>query len=85
MAVDHQDTNIRYVHHCQSENMMSSSIAAEAVWYIAQTLASQARLIEAAAPSSGAFLQAIPMSSVGTRLDNKSMCIAVSLRLCMSE
>src|SRR5664279_1418427 len=45
-------------------------IAAEAVLSAAQTQASRARLIAAAAPSSGAFLQAIPMSSVGTRLDN---------------
>ena len=42
---------------------------------------SRARLIATAAPSSGAFLQVIPMSSVGTRLDNTSMRIAVSLRL----
>lgn len=56
-------------------------IAAEAVLSAAQTQASRARLIAAAAPSSGAFLQAIPMSSVGTRLDNTSMRIAVSLRL----
>jgi len=27
MAVDHQDTNIRFVDRCQSENMMSSSTA----------------------------------------------------------
>ena len=56
-------------------------IAAEAVLSAAQTQASRARLIAAAAPSSGAFLQVIPMSSVGTRLDNTSMRIAVSLRL----
>ena len=56
-------------------------IAAEAVLSAAQTQASRARLIAAAAPSSGAFLQTIPMSSVGTRLDNTSMRIAVSLRL----
>jgi len=37
--------------------------------------------IAAAAPSSGAFLQAIPMSSVSTRLDNTSMRIAVPLLL----
>jgi len=56
-------------------------IAAEAVLPAAQTPASRARLIAAAAPSSGAFLQAIPMSSVDTRLNNTSMRIAVSLRL----
>jgi len=48
---------------------------------VAQTPVSRARLIAVAAPSSGAFLQAIPMSSVGTRLYNTSMRIAVSLRL----
>jgi len=56
-------------------------IAAEAVLSAAQTPASRARLIAAAAPSSATFLQAIPMSSVDTRLDNTSMRIAVSLRL----
>jgi len=47
----------------------------------AQTPASRAHLIAAATPSSGAFVQAIPMSSVSTRLDNTSMRTAMSLRL----
>jgi len=56
-------------------------IAVEVVLSAAQTQTSLARLIAAAAPSSGAFLQVIPMSSVGTRLSNTSMLITVSLRL----
>lgn len=43
--------------------------------------ASKARLIAAAAPHSGAFLHARPCSSLGTRLDNSSLRIAVALRL----
>lgn len=47
----------------------------------APDLASKARLIAAAAPHSGAFLNARPCSSLGTRLDNSSLRIAVALRL----
>jgi hypothetical protein len=43
--------------------------------------ASKARLIAAAAPHSGAFLSVRPCSSLGTRLDNSSLRIAVALRL----
>jgi len=83
MAVDPQDINTRIVDRCQSENIESSSSTGYRRWSgdAAQTPASRARLIAAAAPSSGAFLQAIPMSSVGTRLDNTSMRIAVSIHL----
>jgi hypothetical protein len=42
---------------------------------------SKARLIAAAAPHSGAFLHARPCSSLGTRLDDSSLRIAVALRL----
>ena len=38
-----------------------------------------ARLIAVAAPHSGAFLQAIPMSMIGTRLDDTSFRIAVAI------
>ena len=41
----------------------------------------KARLIAAAAPHSGAFLHARPCSSLGTRLDNSSLRIAIALRL----
>jgi len=43
--------------------------------------AGKARLIAAAAPHSGAFLHARPCSSLGTRLDNSSLRIAIALRL----
>jgi hypothetical protein len=47
----------------------------------AQTQAGFARLTAAAAPFAGAFLEAIPCSAVGTRMDNSSFRIAVALRL----
>ena len=53
----------------------------EEVISAAQTQAGRARLIAAAAPHSGDFLHAIPCSAVGTRLDDTSLRIAVSLRL----
>jgi hypothetical protein len=53
----------------------------EEVMSAAQTQAGRARLIAAAAPHSGDFLHAVPCSAVGTRLDNTSLRIAVSLRL----
>jgi len=40
-----------------------------------------ARLIAATAPHSGAFLQTLPCSAVGNRLDDASLRIAVALRL----
>ena len=53
----------------------------EEVLSAAQNQIGRARLIAAAAPHSGDFLHAIPCSSVGTRLDDTSLRIAVSLRL----
>jgi hypothetical protein len=53
----------------------------EVVISAAQSQAGLARLIAAAAPHSGDFLHAVPCSSVGTRLDDTSLRIAVSLRL----
>lgn len=47
----------------------------------AQNQIGRARFIAVAAPHSGDFLHAIPCSSVGTRLDDTSLRIAVSLRL----
>ena len=41
----------------------------------------KARLIAAAAPHSRAFLHARPCSSLGTRLDNSSLRIAIALRI----
>jgi hypothetical protein len=43
--------------------------------------ADKARLIAAAASHSGAFLHVRPCSSLGTRLDNSSLRIAIALRL----
>lgn len=53
----------------------------EEVLQSAQDQAGRARLLAAAAPHSGDFLHAVPCSSVGTRLDDTSLRIAVSLRL----
>jgi hypothetical protein len=47
----------------------------------AQTPARRARLIAAAALHSGDFLQAVPCSSLGMRLDDTALYIAVSLHL----
>ena len=47
----------------------------------AQNQVGRARLIVVAAPHSGDFLHVIPCSSVGTRLDDTSLRVAVSLRL----
>jgi hypothetical protein len=54
----------------------------EEVMSAAQNQAGRARLNAAAAPHSGDFLHAVPCSSVGTRLDDTSLRIAVSLHLC---
>ena len=45
------------------------------------SVADQARLFAASGGYSGAWLEAIPISAVGTKLDNESVRIAVSLRL----
>ena len=47
----------------------------------ALTQVGRARLIAAAASHSGDFLQAMPCSSLGTRLDDTSLRLAVALRL----
>ena len=46
-----------------------------------QSPVGRARLLAVASPHSGDFLNAIPCSSVGTRLDNSSFRIATALRL----
>ena len=56
-------------------------VTSEQVLSAAHNQAGIARLIAAAAPHSGAFLQAVPCSAVGTRLDDTSLRIAVALRL----
>jgi hypothetical protein len=56
-------------------------VAVERVLSAAPNQAGIARLIAAAAPHSGAFLQTLPCSAVGTRLDDASLRIAVALRL----
>ena len=47
----------------------------------AQSPVGRARLLAVTSPHSGDFLNAIPCSSVGTRLDNSSFRIATALRL----
>jgi hypothetical protein len=49
------------------------TVPADAVLAAAQNPMSRARLIAAAAPSSGAFLQVVPMSSVVTRLNDTAI------------
>jgi hypothetical protein len=56
-------------------------VAMEVVLSAAHNQAGIARLNAAAAPHSGAFLQTLPCSSVGTRLDDASLRIAIALRL----
>ena len=56
-------------------------VAVERVLSAAPNQAGLARLIAAAAPHSGAFLQTLPCSAVGTRLDDASLRIGVALRL----
>jgi len=56
-------------------------VAKERVLSAVHNQAGIARLIAAAAPHSGAFLQALPCSAVGTRLDDASLRVAVALRL----
>ena len=51
------------------------------MWSAAHDQAGKARLIAADAPRSGAFLNARPCSSLGTRLDNAALRIVVALRL----
>ena len=53
----------------------------EEVLSSAQDQAGRARLLAATAPHSGDFLHAVPCSSIGTRLDDTSLRIAISLRL----
>jgi len=56
-------------------------VTSKQVLSAAHNQAGIARLIAAAAPHSGAFLQALPCSAVGTRLDDTAIRIAVALRL----
>jgi len=84
MAVDHQDTNIRFVDRCQSENMMSSSTAYRH-WSGIVCCPNSGKPSSPYCGCSTIFwsvpIQVIPISSVDTRLDNTSMLIAVSLHL----
>jgi len=56
-------------------------IALERVWSAATNKMSIARLTAAVAPHSGAFLQALLSSAVGTRLHDTTLRIATALRL----
>ena len=56
-------------------------IAMDKVLSCAPNQAGIARLTAASAPYSGAFLQALPCSSIGTRLDDASLRIAIAIRL----
>ena len=47
----------------------------------ATTQTSKARLIAVTAPHAGDFLEAIPMSATGTRLDRNSLRISIALRI----
>ena len=47
----------------------------------AHNQADKVRLIAVTSPSSGAFLNARPCASLGTRLDNSSLRIAIALRI----
>jgi len=56
-------------------------VKSEAVMNAAQNQADLARLIALSSRHAGDFLNALPSSAVGTRLDNTSLRIAVGLRL----
>ena len=56
-------------------------IAMDKVLSAAPNQAGIARLTAGSAPYSGAFLQALPCSSIGTRLDDASLRIAIATRL----
>ena len=56
-------------------------VVVERVLSAAPNQAGIARLLAAAAPHSGAFLQVLPCSAIGTRLDDTSLRVAVALRL----
>ena len=57
------------------------AVKSDDVLQAAQTQVGRARLIAAAAPHAGDYLNALPCSAVGTRLDDTSLRIAVALRL----
>ena len=57
------------------------NVIQERVQQTAPNQAGKARLIAVAAPFSGAFLNARPCASLGTRMDDSSLRIAVALRL----
>ena len=68
---------------CHQRNWMSplDEVSHNEVLSAAHNQVDLARLTAVAAPHSGAFLQAIPMSMIGTRLDDTSFRIAVAIRL----
>ena len=57
------------------------TVKSDDVLQASQTQVGRARLIAAAAPHAGDYLNALPCSAVGTRLDDTSLRIAVALRL----
>ena len=62
-------------------NVLLVNLKREKLLSAAQNQAGRVRLTAAAAPHFGDFLDTVPCSSIGTRLDDTSLCIAVLLRL----